>query len=621
MKFLIYGDAPHVGTGYGVQVGHLCRKLTEAGHEVAVHCKYGHQHGVRMWPTPHGQVTLYPCGLAQHGLDVLQAHAMHFFAGDPQGGVIIVVTDTWSLLPIAKDLANFRVLAWAPVDHFPCPPEVLRFFHESRATPVAMAKYGCQQFLEAGLGSEYAPLAVDTSVFKPTPAIVINGETVTGRDLFGIPESADFVVTMVAMNKDPFDRKNFNGALRAFGRFWRDHQNAHLHIHSDWRPVMGSGINLKELAKHAAVPPHAISFTESYALFIGLSSEQLAALYTATDVLLAPSKGEGFGVPMVEAQACGAPVIASDFTAQAELVGAGWKVSGQLEFDGHQSASYMIPYTNEVYTALTEAYALRHGGDWAATQRDAIAFASQYDVDAVWGREWAPILANLVDDGPAADKPLMDRIDVIVPYMRPENLVRLRTSLLATDLDRRCKLIIVEDDPAGPVYSYAENVNRALADSDADWVFVAGDDVEFTPGWIEAARELSDRFDVIGTNDSEAGRVRNPEVAAGRHADHFFVRRSYVDDEGASLDGPGKLAPECYVHWFTDREIIELAKARGVFAPCLESRVIHHHPGYDGDEDARQRDLVYRRAFDHSEADHRTWMQRAPIVAGYRRDR
>jgi len=161
-------------------------------------------------------------------------------------------------------------------------------------------------------------------------------------------------------------------------------------------------------------------------------------------------------------------------------------------------------------------------------------------------------------------------------------------------------------------------VNAALAGSTADWVFVVGDDCEFTPGWIEAARLLSDRYDVIGTNDSEEGRTRNPAVAKGAHADHFFVRRSYIDDEGSSLDGPGILAPEGYRHWYTDREIVELAKARGVFAPCLDSRVIHHHPGYDGDETARESDPVYMAAVGSSDADHKLWMQRAPIVAGHR---
>lgn len=138
--------------------------------------------------------------------------------------------------------------------------------------------------------------------------------------------------------------------------------------------------------------------------------------------------------------------------------------------------------------------------------------------------------------------------------------------------------------------------------------------MEFTDGWLAAARSLSDRFDVIGTNDSEPGRVRNPKVAAGTHSDHFFVRRSYVDDEGASLEGPGVVLAEAYYHFYADVELIQLAKALGKFTPCLDSVVIHHHPGYDGREDLRQADPVYMKAVEHSEMDAISFRRRAGLI-------
>ena len=611
MKVMIYGNAPTCGTGYGVQVAHLARMLKADGHDVAVACTYGHQVGVRQWPTEHGPVTLYPSGWLENSLDVLVAHTMHFFGGDPTAGVIISVTDQWVLAPV--DLTPFNVLAWTPVDHWPCPVDVLKFFHKSGARALAMSEFGQRMLIEAGLDADCVPLSVDTAVFKPTTHVVINGELVPAREMLDIPEAAGFVVAMVAMNKDPQDRKNFNGAFRAFGRFWREHQDAVLYVHSDKFGIAGSHINLMELAKHAAIPPHAIVFTNPYSLQMGWSSDMLAALYTTADVLLCPSKGEGFGVPMIEAQACGTPVIASDFTSQTELVGAGWKVGGQLEFDQKQNASYLQPSTNEIAAALMAAYAAK---DDETLKAKAIAFAAKYDVRAVWERAWRPILNSLHQQAPEATKPKMRTVDVIVPYLREANRMTLQQSFTACN-DGSASMIVVQHE-GDTLRSYAQNVNAALATSSADFVFVCGDDVEFTPGWLTAARELSDRYDVIGTNDSEPGRTRNKRVANGSHADHFFVRRSYVDDEGASLDGPGILAPECYRHWYVDREIIELAKARGVFAPCLESVVIHHHPGYDGNENAREGDPLYMAAVDGSDADHKTWMQRAPIVAGYR---
>ena len=123
---------------------------------------------------------------------------------------------------------------------------------------------------------------------------------------------------------------------------------------------------------------------------------------------------------------------------------------------------------------------------------------------------------------------------------------------------------------------------------------------------------------MIGTNDSEPGRVRNPLVAAGKHADHFFVRRSHVLEDGTSLEGPGILCPEAYYHWYCDKEMIQLAKARGVFTPCLDSVVIHHHPGYDGREDLRAKDATYMKAVEFSEMDEIAFKRRAGLIEQHR---
>lgn len=52
-----------------------------------------------------------------------------------------------------------------------------------------------------------------------------------------------------------------------------------------------------------------------------VSAEQLPALYSAADVVAFPSWYEGFGLPALEAMACGAPVIVSNRGALPEIVG------------------------------------------------------------------------------------------------------------------------------------------------------------------------------------------------------------------------------------------------------------------------------------------------------------
>ena len=60
--------------------------------------------------------------------------------------------------------------------------------------------------------------------------------------------------------------------------------------------------NIKEIKKNATTP-EILYITET------LSNEEVAGLYTACDCLVHPYRGEGFGLPVAEAMACGLPVI------------------------------------------------------------------------------------------------------------------------------------------------------------------------------------------------------------------------------------------------------------------------------------------------------------------------
>jgi alpha-1,3-rhamnosyl/mannosyltransferase len=52
----------------------------------------------------------------------------------------------------------------------------------------------------------------------------------------------------------------------------------------------------------------------------GVSDDELAAIYTGAHALIFPSDDEGFGLPPVEALACGAPVVACDVPALREVL-------------------------------------------------------------------------------------------------------------------------------------------------------------------------------------------------------------------------------------------------------------------------------------------------------------
>lgn len=61
--------------------------------------------------------------------------------------------------------------------------------------------------------------------------------------------------------------------------------------------------------------------SESVSFIHGASDAELLAAYRSADVLVNPSRYEGFGLPMVEAMKCGVPVVCTDGGSQPEIAG------------------------------------------------------------------------------------------------------------------------------------------------------------------------------------------------------------------------------------------------------------------------------------------------------------
>jgi hypothetical protein len=189
--------------------------------------------------------------------------------------------------------------------------------------------------------------------------------------------------------------------------------------------------------------------------------------------------------------------------------------------------------------------------------------------------------------------PATEETAVIVPMLRrPQNAAPFMTSLRAStglakvyaigdpdDVDTvnawaeaGADIVQVEND----LVTFAKKVNYGYGISqDEPWLFLVGDDVRFHPGWLDHAQHVaaSQNASVVGTND-----LGNPRVISGEHATHLLIRRSYVDEVGASWDGPKVVCHEGYAHWFVDDEMVTAAKQRGMWAAALGSVVEHMHP-------------------------------------------
>ena len=143
-----------------------------------------------------------------------------------------------------------------------------------------------------GCGPEFMPIE-DRSRLEST------------RQRLGLPERYVLFVS----NIQP--RKNLVGLMEAVSRLGAQHDDVKLVV-----------VGKKQLG-YETVERHMVELgLESRTMFVGfMSDERVADLYNMARVFVYPSFFEGFGLPPLEAMACGTPVVASNTTSIPEVTG------------------------------------------------------------------------------------------------------------------------------------------------------------------------------------------------------------------------------------------------------------------------------------------------------------
>lgn len=374
-------NSPGVPTGYGQQAEQLVDRMVRDGLTVAVMSNYGHEGAIGNYKTKTKKIPHYPRSFTGYSDDILPIQHNHFRQKYPDlAHSIFILYDSWVYKNPA--LNDIPIISYAPLDHVTLPPMVNQFLRKDNVTPVAMAPHGQRQLAEHNIEAEYIPHTVDTSVYKPTKNI----RQIPAREFLGIKES-DFLVGMVAANKSngSIHRKAFAENLLGFAMFQKKFPDAKLYIHSEASKAMG-GFDLATLLKATGVPADAVMFPDPLDLRYGFDQKVMAGLYSTMDVLLTPSYGEGFGVPTIEAQACGTKVIGSNWAATPDLVSeSGFLVDGTPFWDEAQASWFKIPNPENIARALQMAYESERGVDQVS-----IDFAGQFETEKVWREKWLP---------------------------------------------------------------------------------------------------------------------------------------------------------------------------------------------------------------------------------------
>jgi glycosyltransferase involved in cell wall biosynthesis len=524
---LWHSNAPWATTGYGTQTKQVVERMSRDGHAIAVNANYGLQGTKMVWE----DVPVFPMGVESYSNDTVRANFASWHKENPDNPAhVIVLFDAWTMPK--KLYEGVPVSIWTMVDHQPIPPKVLEVLQWDNVTPIAVTEFGLDQMRRAGLTKAlYIPMAIDCDVYKPTGTF----EGQSGREIIGFDDD-DFVVSIINANKASgaggIHRKAWAENILAFSIFAQDKPDARLYMHTERFGNYG-GLALDFLAKACGLKPEQYRFVNQHAMHNGIPNEAMAAIYTATDCLLAATLAEGFGLTVLEAQACGTVAVVNNFSAQPELLGEGWLTEGQPYWDGAQLAWFNTPNIPSIVDGLEAAYARGKGRSDKARQH-----ALKYDADRVWAECWRPYMAHLARPVATSAESFTlgestePRLSIYIPaYKRPE--LRELLASLAPQLTAECEVIISDDapleayaadyvrevfadapcrvvyEPNLPRLAGVENLHKSLTAGTGQWLWVISDDDVILPNAI------ADIFEVINTHDVDRIILLTPQAPSG----------------------------------------------------------------------------------------------------------
>lgn len=401
VPILWHSNAPWANSGYGNQTKLFTPRIKDIGYDVAISAFYGAA-GAHF---SHAGINVMPRATDAYGSDILTPHALKHF-GELKDGLVVTLMDVFVLNPSIFDKTNGA--CWVPIDHEPVPPMVRDFFRKAEhVTPIAMSQFGQRELQKAlpGRVVEYVPHGIETDVFKPLSA----DDRLAARESFGVDEDT-FVVGVVAANQANPSRKSYGEIIQAFARFARQREKTLLYLHTCKDDRFG-GVDLLPLLEACGLSPDQVKIVPQYDYITGLlGDDYMMRAYNVMDVLLNPAMGEGFGIPIIEAQACGVPVIVSDFSAMPEVGKVGWHVGGQMTWTGQKSWQ-IVPSVDQIVASLCQAYDGMAARKRGAAREHALA----YDADLVTREYWTPVLDRIVSTMRTTSDYLVTSDSVFVP--------------------------------------------------------------------------------------------------------------------------------------------------------------------------------------------------------------
>lgn len=376
MRILWHSTSPMASSGYGVVTKEIIQRLKAMGHFVRVGTKH-EDHGWYKW----------------NGFEVFEGTDTFFInqmIKDEDFDYIVTLWDIW-LLNGKRQYPKKKWVAYIPIDT-EWISKVLAKVCLNTGVQIAMSRHGERELRSIKLNPFYAPHGIDTEVFKPNP-----DSREAFRDELGLTEE-HFVIGSVGLNYGD-DRKGYILLMQAFKEFHKQHPKSVLYLHSlaNERNARSGFINYHKIALNLGIDKALIWPPQLDYVLNRIDANWLAEIYNGFDVFCLPTKGEGFGLPIIEAQACGVPVILTNTTSCPELCKAGWLI--EMTDDDKRwlpnETWRLEAKPSAILKSLEGAYSIWKSGGFDFMRKEARQKILEYSWDNVWEKHWLPIFKEL----------------------------------------------------------------------------------------------------------------------------------------------------------------------------------------------------------------------------------